>query len=95
MMLVQAWAFYTIGLRRLYAEILAFNGSSLALYIKKCGWRIEGLQKEAIFRKGEWHDLYNLAPLKKDFDALPQSQKFIDLICPVDTTLSIDLENLV
>lgn len=92
LMLVQAWAFYTVGLRRLYAEILAFNGSSLALYVKKCGWRVEGCQKEAIFRKGEWHDLYNVAILKKDFDKLPNAQIFIDFVCPVDTTSNVDID---
>lgn len=92
LMLVQAWAFYTVGLRRLYAEILAFNSSSLALYVKKCGWRVEGCQKEAIFRKGEWQDLYNVAILKKDFDKLPNAQIFIDFVCPVDTTPNVDID---
>lgn len=84
LMLIQAWAFYTVGLRRLYAEILEYNGSSLALYIKKCGWRIEGKQKESIFRKGEWHDLYNLAILKSEFDGLANSEEFINLVCNRD-----------
>lgn len=92
LMLVQAWAFYTVGLRRLYAEILAFNSSSLALYVKKCGWRVEGCQKEAIFRKGEWHDLYNVAILKKDFDKLPDAQIFIDFVCPVDIKSNVDID---
>lgn len=90
-MLTQAWAFYVVGLRRLHGAILDFNGASMGAYIKKCGWRVEGRQREAIFRKGEWHDLYSVAILKRDFDNLPAAQKFIDLVCPVDTTPNIDI----
>lgn len=91
-MLTQAWAFYVVGLRRLHGAILDFNGPSMGAYVKKCGWRVEGCQKEAIFRKGEWHDLYNVAILKKDFDKLPNAQIFIDFVCPVDTTPNVDID---
>lgn len=90
--LTMAWAFYVVGMRRLYASILDFNNASLSLYIKKCGWRIEGREKEAIFKKGSWHDLYNVAILKSEFDLLADSQTYIDLVCPVDTTPNIDIE---
>lgn len=90
-MLTMAWAFYNVGLRRLHSTILDFNGPSLGLYIKKCGWKVEGRQREAIFRKGEWHDLYNVAILKREFDALPAAFEFINAVCPVDTTPNIDI----
>lgn len=91
-MLSMAWAFYKVGLRRLHGAILDFNGPSMGAYVKKCGWRIEGRQKEAIFRKGSWHDLYNVAILKPEFDILIDSQTYVDLVCPVDTTPNIDIE---
>lgn len=91
LMLTMAWAFYNVGLRRLHSTILDFNGPSLGLYIKKCGWRVEGRQREAIFRKGEWHDLYSVAILKREFDALPKASEFINAVCPVDTTPNIDI----
>ena len=91
-MLSMAWAFYNVGLRRLHGAILDFNGPSMGAYVKKCGWRIEGRQREAIFKKGSWHDLYNVAILKSEFDLLTDSQTYIDLVCPVDTTPNIDIE---
>ena len=91
-MLSMAWAFYNVGLRRLHGAILDFNGPSMGAYVKKCGWRVEGCQREAIFRKGGWHDLYNVAILKREFDQLPDAQDFIQLVCPVDTTPNIDIE---
>ena len=90
-MLSMAWAFYNVGLRRLHGAILDFNGPSMGAYVKKCGWRIEGRQREAIFKKGSWHDLYNVAILKSEFDLLTDSQTYIDLVCPVDTTPNIDI----
>lgn len=89
--LCMAWAFYCVGLRRLHATILDFNQASLHLYVKKCGFRVEGLQKQAIFRKGEWHDLYNVAILKQEFDALADAKPFIEMVCPIDTTAKVDL----
>ena len=90
-MLSMAWAFYNVGMRRLYAMILDYNGASMGAYVKKCGWRVEGRQKEAIFKKGAWHDLYNVAILKREFDTLQNSSFFINKVCPVDTTSSIDI----
>jgi len=90
-MLSQAWAFYNVGLRRLYGAILDYNGPSMGAYVKKCGWRVEGCQREAIFRKGSWHDLYSVAILKHEFDKLLNAQEFIKLVCPIDTTPNIDI----
>ena len=90
-MLSMVWAFYSVGLRRLDATILDFNGPSMGAYVKKCGWRVEGRQKEAIFKKGEWHDLYNIAILKREFDKLKSVNDIIDLVCPVDTIPNIDI----
>ena len=90
-MLSMAWAFYNVGLRRLHGAILDFNGPSMGAYVKKCGWKVEGRQREAIFRKGEWHDLYSVAILKREFDVLPAASEFIQAVCPVDTTPNIDI----
>ena len=90
-MLSQAWAFYNVGLRRLYGAILDYNGPSMGAYVKKCGWRVEGCQREAIFRKGSWHDLYNVAILKHEFDKMLNAEEFIKLVCPIDTTPNIDI----
>ena len=90
-MLGMAWAFYNVGLRRLYGAILDFNGPSMGAYVKKCGWRIEGRQKESVFRKGDWHDLYNVAILKREFDALDDAEHFINIVCPIDTTPNINI----
>lgn len=79
-----AWSFYQVGLRRLHGAFLDFNSASMGAYIRKCGWKLEGCEAESIFRKGQWHDLYTAAALRRDFDALDISKEYIDRICPVD-----------
>lgn len=90
-MLTMAWAFYSVGLRRLYGSILDFNSASMSVYIKKCGWRVEGCEKQSIFRKGRWCDLYRVAILKSEFDDLVDNEIFIDSVHPSDVN---DLVNV-
>jgi RimJ/RimL family protein N-acetyltransferase len=82
-MMVMAWAFYEVGLRRVHGTILDFNAASYAVYIRRCGWRVEGRERESIFRHGTWHDLFRVAALKPDFDALPDAQEYVERVCGV------------
>lgn len=90
-MLIMAYAFYSLGLRRIYSTILDFNGPSMSVFVRKCGWRIEGCQKEAVFRKGRWCDLYNIAILKSEFDLLPNIDTYIESIHPASVSNLIDI----
>lgn len=62
------WSFNVVGLRRLHAALLDFNARSYALFVDRCGWRVEGREIESIFRGGAWRDLIRIAALKRDFD---------------------------
>jgi RimJ/RimL family protein N-acetyltransferase len=85
-MLVNAWAFYEVGLHRLWGSILDFNAASYHAYVRKCGWRLEGIERQAIRRVGAWADLYRVAILRSDFDAHPLAAKYIRMVCPLDPT---------
>lgn len=84
-MLIMAWSFYELGLRRLYSTILDFNAASLGAYVRRCGWRVEGREREAVFRKGGWHDLLRVAALRSDFEMLPDAAEYINRTCPIAT----------
>ena len=88
-MLVNAWAFYEIGLRRLHSTILDFNGPSIGAYVRRCGWRIEGRERESVFRRGEWCDLYRIALLRSDFANLKSAAEYIDYVCNIDVAAKI------
>lgn len=83
-MTTMAWAFYVVGLRRLHSTILDFNQASLGAYVDRSGWRIEGRQREAIFRKGRWCDLYSVAVLRADFEEQEFAGEYVERVCPVD-----------
>jgi RimJ/RimL family protein N-acetyltransferase len=85
-MLVNAWAFCEVGLHRLWGAILDFNVASYHLYVRKCGWRLEGVEKQAVQRAGGWSDLYRVAILRSDFDHHPLAAEYVRYVAPVDTT---------
>lgn len=55
-MTLMKYAFEVLGLHRLDSSCLDNNEASQKLY-DKCGWTVEGIKKEAIFRGGYYHDL--------------------------------------
>ena len=65
-LLLLHYAFDTLNLRKIYATVYDFNERSKA-YNKKCGYKVEGVQKEAIFQDGRYHDRILLAVFRKDW----------------------------
>ncbi len=53
--LVKGFAFYTLGLHRLEANIQPENHRSIAL-VQQCGFNREGLSPEFLFIDGKWRD---------------------------------------
>ncbi|MGD8832387.1 MAG: GNAT family protein, partial [Pseudomonadales bacterium] len=53
--LVKNYAFYTLGLHRLEANIQPENHRSIAL-VEQCGFAREGLSPEFLFIDGQWRD---------------------------------------
>ena len=78
--LVMAWAFYDLGLNRLYGSILANNVASQRAYVDKCGWSHEGVSREHVWRHGSFVDLLHVGVLKSDFDKLDDAQDYISLV---------------
>lgn len=79
-MAVMAFAFYDVGLNRLYGAILADNTASTRAYVDKCGWSVEGTARQHVWRHGRYVDLLHVGVLKSDFDALPAAQEYVERI---------------
>ena len=77
---VMAFAFYDVGLQRLYGSILAGNDASMRAYCEKSGWSVEGVSRRHVWRHGDFVDLVQVAVLRADFDALPDAQDYIALV---------------
>jgi len=63
---IYAWAFDTMGVDRIEAQVHPLNAPSLAL-LKKLGFVEEGLLREAGYWMGERRDLVQLGLLRREF----------------------------
>ena len=77
---VMAFAFYDVGLVRLYGSIIDFNEASMRAYCGKCGWSLEGTARRHVWRHGEFHDLHQVGILKDEFDRLDDASFYVDRI---------------
>lgn len=65
-MLVLGHAFHALKLHRISIRVLAYNTRAIRSY-QKCGFRIEGHEREAAFVNGQWHDDVIMGLLEHEF----------------------------
>jgi RimJ/RimL family protein N-acetyltransferase len=63
------YAFEEANLHRIELEVFAFNPRAIRVY-EKCGFKLEGVRKQALYREGEWHDEHIMAILRDEWLAL-------------------------
>jgi RimJ/RimL family protein N-acetyltransferase len=66
--LVQHFAFEKLKLHRLSVRVLAYNTRAISAY-KKCGFIIEGQERETALVDGTWHDDIMMGVLNREFTA--------------------------
>jgi RimJ/RimL family protein N-acetyltransferase len=64
--LVSAYAFETLRLHRIGVRVLAYNERAIRAY-QKCGFVIEGRERETAFVNGGWHDDIMMGLLDREF----------------------------
>lgn len=79
---IMTYAFCQVGLNRLWADILEYNIPSYKVYVEHCGWKVEGVLRQAVFKDGTFHNLIRVAILRDEFmllsglsDYLPAQEK--------------------
>jgi len=72
-MLLLSYAFNTLNLRKICSAVISFNERSKA-YSLKCGYKVEGVLKQHIFKNGRYWDEIQLAIFRKDW--LPIWERF-------------------
>lgn len=60
-------AFSNLNLHRIELDVLTSNTVAQKLY-EKCGFVKEGLRRKAVYKHGEYVDMYIYAILREDFD---------------------------
>lgn len=68
--LLLARAFGDMRLHRISLRVVAYNQRAIRAY-EKCGFRIEGREREAALVDGQWHDDVMMGILDREFSAAP------------------------
>lgn len=63
---ISDYAFFQLRLNRLETTIISINQPSLKLFLKKCGWKQEGILRSWYFRNGTYIDKIILSKLKEE-----------------------------
>jgi RimJ/RimL family protein N-acetyltransferase len=91
-MTLMSYAFFGVGLQRLWGEMLPFNAASYGAYVSKCGWRVEGVLRNHVFRDGRMWDLIRVASLREEFENLSRAKDYLPT--PRDERIVIDPAHL-
>lgn len=70
--LAMDYAFNTLNLHRLEAEVFSYNGPALALF-KSLGFVQEGILREARFMDGGYHDIIRFGLLRREYNRKPSA----------------------
>lgn len=66
-MAIMRYAFEELQLNRLDGSIIQHNEASKKLYCDKCGWQIEGVIRNAIFKQNKYHDNLIVGILRDEY----------------------------
>lgn len=78
-MTLMAYAFSEVGLNRLWGEIISFNIASYKAYVEKCGWKVEGIFRQHLYREGQYYDQLRVAILREEFLQHPLASDYLPL----------------
>ncbi|GAA3023878.1 GNAT family N-acetyltransferase [Tetragenococcus solitarius] len=66
MALILEFAFLELNLHRIYLQVFSFNKRAIKLY-EKMRFTYEGKQRQALYRKGKWHDIVMMSILEDEY----------------------------
>ncbi len=61
------FAFEQLGLNRVELEVFDYNPRAVRAY-EKAGFRRDGVRRQALYRDGEFHDIYLMGILRADWE---------------------------
>ena len=75
-MAIMRYAFEELGLNRLDGNMIEYNESSIVVYVEKCGWKVEGRQRNWYFRHNRCWDRVVVGVTKEDYFALLEQENY-------------------
>ncbi|AKI96661.1 GNAT family N-acetyltransferase [Kosmotoga pacifica] len=64
--LMLKYAFHRLNLNRVYLRVLEYNERAIRVY-EKCGFVLEGRQRQAAFWDGKYHDILMMSILAEEY----------------------------
>ncbi len=77
-MTLMRYAFEELRLNRINGSALSYNQASLRV-CEKVGFKVEGTQRQAIYKNGKYHDLIIMGCLKTDYEDLIANNHYWDV----------------
>lgn len=75
-MTVMKYCFEELNLNRLDGSIIEYNEPSQKLYIEKCGWKIEGIKRQSVFKNNSFHNELLVSILRSEYEQLRIENKY-------------------
>lgn len=75
-MAIERYAFEELHLQRLDGSVIEYNDIALNMITKKCGWKVEGRQRDWYFRKNRYWDKFIVGITRNDYFALIQENQY-------------------
>ncbi len=76
-MTLMRYAFEELRLNRIDGSAIAYNKASLRV-CEKVGFKIEGTQRQAVYKNGKFHDVITMACLRSDYYELIEKNNYWD-----------------
>ncbi len=70
------YAFLELGLERLDGDMIEYNQRSIDFYIRKGGWKREGIRRNWFYRNGQFYDKVIVGVTKRDYLALEKTTQY-------------------
>lgn len=78
-MATMRYAFDELHLKRLDGSMIAYNEASIGVYCGKCGWKVEGRQRDWYYRKGQYWDRIMVGVTEGDYRELVAANRYWDV----------------
>lgn len=70
------YIFDELQINRIESAIIEHNNISKKVYCEKCGWKIEGIQRNRIYKQGKYHNRIMIGILNEDYKELINNNNY-------------------